>query len=210
MDWAHMTHGGAQNIPGNWTQDSGTAPIVGGLFNGYAMLTIREDFLRLEEHGFHADGTYIDIMDSVEIGVDPGPDTDGDGMRDAWEIANGLDHTDPTGVNGADGDLDLDRQPNIWEMIAGTVANDANSVFRALSIGADSGGDVLVTWSSVPGKRYGIDLSVDMTSWSPWMSGGTNVVIDALGRDEHHPTHPPSRSDPEFPKGQSRGVIQVR
>jgi hypothetical protein len=32
-------------------------------------------------------------------------DTDGDGLPDWWEIYYGLDHLDPNGSNGRDGDL---------------------------------------------------------------------------------------------------------
>lgn len=81
-DWAHMVVGGAHDVPGTWAKQSsqgvlGTPqPIRGGLFNEYALITIREKYLRLDAHGFNADGSEIGVLDTVEIGVDPGPDTD--------------------------------------------------------------------------------------------------------------------------------------
>ncbi len=54
-------------------------------------------------------------------------DTDGDGMTDVYEVANGLDPNDATGVNGASGNLDGDFATNLEEFIAGTGANNAAS-----------------------------------------------------------------------------------
>lgn len=54
-------------------------------------------------------------------------DTDGDGMTDIYETANGLDPNDPNGVNGAGGNLDGDFATNFEEFIAGTGANNASS-----------------------------------------------------------------------------------
>lgn len=184
-DWAHMTVGGAHNIRGLWAQQSSPGvlgrgqPIVGGLFNEYALITIRDDYLRLDAHGFNADGSEIGILDSVEIGVDPGPDTDGDGMRDAYELANGLDPNSALGVDGADGDLDADGLRNLAEMIAGTAPNDPLSLFQMRSVAEIPGGDLLFSWSSVPGKRYRIMLSTDLIDWTPLSDAGGEVVIDA-------------------------------
>lgn len=46
-------------------------------------------------------------------------DSDGDGMPDVWEIMHGLDHLDPTGDNGAEGDPDEDFLVNIQEYYYG-------------------------------------------------------------------------------------------
>ncbi len=120
----------------------------------------------------------------TELGVAGDPigeslDTDMDGMLDIWEMANGLDHTSAIGVNGADGDLDEDGQSNINEMLAGTAANDPLSLFIITEIGEDTGSGVPLTWSSVPGKQYKINISENLGSWAPLMDGGSNVVVDA-------------------------------
>jgi hypothetical protein len=78
QDWPHMTVGGAQDIPGFWAQESSFGvlgppePIVGGLVNHYTLVTVRGNYLQLEMRGFNADGSYIGVLDSFEIGTDPG------------------------------------------------------------------------------------------------------------------------------------------
>ncbi len=182
QDWAHMFVGGSHNVPGVWATESspgvlGTPqPIVGGLFNEYALLTIREDYVKLESQGFNADGSSIGVLDSLEIGVDPGPDSDGDGLRDPWEIANGLDPEDPTGLNGPDGDLDGDGLTNWEEMIAGTLANNAGSVLSILGLQRIESG-LWVTWATQPGKEYLLEVTTTLSPWEPVMTNGEPLVI---------------------------------
>ena len=173
-DWEHMFVGGAHDVDGMWARQSSRGvlgppqPIVGGLFNEYALVSIRDSYLKLEAQAFNADGSEIGVLDSFEIGEDPGPDTDGDGLRDRWELANGLDPNDPTGVNGPDGDLDGDGQSNRVEWSAGTAANDRQSRFEVVSVLLNSE-TLQVTWPSAPGRRYRIHTSEDMVTWTPYI-----------------------------------------
>lgn len=208
QDWGHMFVGGSHNVTGTWARQSspgvlGTPqPIVGGLFNEYALLTIREGYLRMETHGFNADGSVIGVLDMLEIGVDPGPDTDEDGMRDPWEIANGLDPNDSTGVNGSEGDLDADGLTNWQEMTAGTLANDANSVLAVTGLQRDASG-LWVIWSSRPGKEYLVDTSLNLSLWQPVTTNGEPlVIIGAAGGTLA------SNLIPDFEPGQ--GFVRVR
>jgi len=54
---------------------------------------------------------------AYDIGADEFVDTDGDGMPDYWETANNFDPNDDTGINGADGDPDLDALGNLGEYL---------------------------------------------------------------------------------------------
>lgn len=54
-------------------------------------------------------------------------DSDGDGMPDSWEMANGLDPYDPTGDNGAFGDPDREEFYNIYEFWADTNPHDRDT-----------------------------------------------------------------------------------
>jgi len=52
------------------------------------------------------------------IDEDPdGWDTDGDGMPDGWEVANNLDPTSNSNMDGANGDPDGDGLGNLWEYV---------------------------------------------------------------------------------------------
>ena len=184
-DWEHMTVGGAHDVPGQWASQSSPgilgAPkaIVGGLFNEYTLITIRDRYLKLEAQAFNADGSYIGVLDAFEIGSDPGPDADGDGLRDPWETAHGLDPLTATGRHGANGDADGDGQSNQAEFLAGTRPDDASSVLIARAVSADGRG-IEVAWTSVPGKRYGISLSQDLTHWTRVLDAGQPLVLTAV------------------------------
>jgi hypothetical protein len=178
--------GGHNSVPGQYARQSANGvlgapqPIVGGLFHGYSQITVRERYMRLDQHGFNADGSYIGILDTIEFGgPDPGPDSDGDGMRDVWELANGLNPNIATGVNGPDGDLDGDGRTNYQELLAGTAANNPASFFAA-QLASATPTEMLLVWSSVPGKRYRIQTSENMSLWTPLQDGnGSTLVIDA-------------------------------
>jgi len=69
-------------------------------------------------------GVYVDENDT---GTDPqNPDTDGDGLPDGWEVAAGIDPNDPTGDNGADGDIDGDGITNLEEYIEEVMSVDTD------------------------------------------------------------------------------------
>ena len=164
--------GGHVDVEGEYAMQSSLGvlgdpePIEGGLFHGYSEITVRDRYLRLDQHGFNADGSYIGILDTIEInGPDPGPDSNGDGMRDAWKIAHGLDPFDDTGDNSPNADLDGDGMTNLQEYIAGTDPRDPQSRFTVDNVTTLDEDTVLLRWRSIPGRRYHIETSTDLVNW---------------------------------------------
>jgi hypothetical protein len=91
----------------------------------------------------------------------PNPDSDADGMPDAWEAANGLD-------SGSDADavLDADRDgmTNLQEYLAGTDPQDAASRFTsAISL---SGGVPGIRFIARAGRGYTVQFSDALGAWS--------------------------------------------
>jgi hypothetical protein len=84
------------------------------------------------------------------VTTNPNPDSDGDGLPDAWET-----QFLGTLTYGPNDDPDHDGLSNYQEYIAGTDPSNANSVLRVTEINATSG-QVNLTWNSVAGKTYTI------------------------------------------------------
>ncbi len=108
-----------------------------------------------------------------------GVDTDGDGMPDAWELANGLNPF----VNDANFDNDGDGLTNLQEYLAGTNPNDAHSFLR---IGATlDPGDARLSFFAVAGRSYSV-LYRDDPGSGPWFKFSdtpaqkTNRVVDLI------------------------------
>ena len=95
-------------------------------------------------------------------------DFDGDGLPDAWELANGLDATDATGVNGPNGDPDGDHLTNLQEFIAGTNPQDATSYLKINSINVTTG---TLSFTAVAGKTYSVITTTNLVPgvWSKFV-----------------------------------------
>jgi hypothetical protein len=93
-------------------------------------------------------------------------DTDGDGIPDAWETANGMN---PNDANDATLDSDGDSASNLLEYLAGTNPQSAASVFKVASVAATGpGGAFVVTFDAQAGRSYTVQYRTDLTSGS-WL-----------------------------------------
>ncbi len=139
-----------------------------------------------------SDGT-AGVVDTATVVVTVEEDRDGDGMPDTWEQLHGLDHENPLGDDGANGDRDMDGVSNLKEHLAGTDANDAGRYFAITGIDVDSNGMVTVTWASeqdgtTPIRHYDVfrieDLLGAGNQWNLFTqgiapAGATTAIQDA-------------------------------
>ncbi|VGO16745.1 hypothetical protein PDESU_05337 [Pontiella desulfatans] len=84
-------------------------------------------------------------------------DADGDGLPNQWELQYFGSYTNAL----PSGDLDGDGADNLTEFIAGTVPNDAGSVFKATAYSANhtSGTPFTIDWNTMPGRLYTVSRS---------------------------------------------------
>ncbi len=100
---------------------------------------------------------------SLALSLQVQADADADGMGDAWETAHGLNPA----ANDSAADRDGDGLSNLAEWIAGTTPNNPTSRF-AITSAALASGDVVLTWSSVAGRRYRVfeRAALNVGAWS--------------------------------------------
>lgn len=110
-------------------------------------------------------------LNAARPAAGPDPDTDGDGMKDAWEMANGFAYWD-----AADGpaDRDGDGTSNAAEFRLGLNPSSAASAFTAAYSAA--GANITLTWPAAAGLSFRIEHSDDLSGG--WQSAG---VVTATG-----------------------------
>ncbi len=135
-----LSSGDAGATPGN---GSSTIPILSAdgrtvLFQSFA------DDLASGDYNFSRD------IFMAHIG---GPDSDGDGMDDDWEMA----YFSTLSRNGM-GDFDGDGASDVAEFQAGTDPTDLGSTLRVISITSLNGGHTRLVWSASPGRTYRVQF----------------------------------------------------
>lgn len=85
----------------------------------------------------------------ITTGGGGNPDSDNDGMDDAWEQF----YFGNLSRNGT-GDFDNDRFLDQSEFLAGTLPNDPNSALKVLPNPTVGNSSVTIQWASVSGKQY--------------------------------------------------------
>jgi hypothetical protein len=112
-------------------------------------------------------------------------DSDGDGMPNDYENANGFNPSDPTDANA---DADGDGMTNYQEYLAGTDPHSAASVLRITSVDK-SGGDIVISFPSVFGKKYRVEFAkTPSDTWNTLSdnidgTGDTIIVPDVEAQD---------------------------
>ena len=108
--------------------------------------------------------------------LDPGPDSDGDGMPDAFELANTGSLTNLT----ASGDFDDDGIPDVDEYHADTLPDDDAS-FLHITDYAKAGTTGQVTWTVSPTRLYRLEHSPTATNGAPWVDSGLGLLTPGPG-----------------------------
>ncbi len=108
------------------------------------------------------------------------PDTDGDGIEDAWEMVY-FDTLARDGNADFDGDGFTDRQ----EYQSGSDPTNRGSVLKVLSLTRPGAASTRLLWTSSPGRRYQVETKATVTalSWTPvgsvvTTSGTTATLLD--------------------------------
>ncbi len=134
------TNGNDRYLSGNMIADAVSGPLANGNYGfGFATITPR----------------------SIELPANP--DSDNDGLPDAWELL----YFGSLGVLGNATDYDVDGQSDWNEYLSGTNPTNANSLFEVA--GANPGASAILQWSSATGRTYSIKSNTNLFN-SIWLT----------------------------------------
>ena len=105
--------------------------------------------------------------------LDPGPDSEPDGLPDAWELIYTNDLAGLSGGSDSDGDGATDDA----ELNAGTNPLDSNSVLAiTMQLLDPPMNETDVTWDSVPTRLYRVEQNGDILNSGTWVDSGAGMV----------------------------------
>jgi hypothetical protein len=143
----HTEDSDANNIEDSWTQRYFGHPTGMGQDSSRA--------------GDDPDRDGLSNLQEFQLGTDPlNADTEGDGMSDSWEVANGLNPNDPADANT---DLDGDGLTNIEEFRIGTSPKNVDSDSNGICDGplVPSGVATKTRYRSLAPSNSGLDAGPD-------------------------------------------------
>lgn len=117
-----------------------------------------------EQEPYYSLYDYVTLEGSSGTGVPPtseNPDTDNDGLPDAWEKNHGLQ----VGTNDAAADLDGDGFSNLEEYKLGTDPGSGASFLKVtVTVDPNSQTGVSIRWNAVPGRTYLLEWTPNLSS----------------------------------------------
>ena len=139
----------------------------GGALNHPAMFVSYNTLgsFNIDINGNTLNATYIesdgDIADTFTIIKQGAADSDGDGVADAFEIANGMNR-----FSNADATIDTDQDGNtaVAEYLFGLNPGASDRFAWTTSL---SGNTAVVTFPTLPQRTYQVFWSTDLLSWNP-------------------------------------------
>ena len=116
----------------------------------------------LSGYAWGANVGWIDLSGIKTLSIDPGPDTDADGIPDAWELGRAGDLT-----SLGPGDADADGIDDVGEYEADTDPQDAAEYLRITAFLAD-GATNRVTWPVKTTRFYALEYAPTLTNANGW------------------------------------------
>ena len=145
----------------------------------------------LSGHAWSANVGWIGLSNAQAfaqtVTLDPGPDSDSDGIPDAFELARTGNLTNLT----AGGDFDDDGVPDVEEYRADTHPSDDAS-FLHITDYAKTGATGQVTWTVSPTRLYRLEQAETATNGAAWMDSGLGTLPPGPGATLTHAVAAPA------------------
>ena len=180
-----VNHDGAGNLTGYaWGANIGWLTFTNRTATGTPYEGPKVDLLtgRLSGFVWSANCGWISLSNQFAFvqtdTMDCGPDSDDDGIPDAWE----LQYAPNLGVLNANGDNDGDGLSNEEEFVADTNPLDPNSNLRITSVvKPDPASETKLTWTSTPTRLYRVRSTTLLTDPQPWPDIGLGLFAPDPG-----------------------------